>query len=89
MAYTSLYTDPGPYNGINSIKSVNNIRTLLPGPQLYPVLYDVAALSSFAKVLAECSTIHSPPALFSNVEISSHTLILLFMSGSVYSGSAS
>ena len=39
--------------------------------------------------LGRCSTIHSPPALFFFlVEISSRTLIPLFMPGPVHSGSA-
>ena len=42
--------------------------------------------------LGECSTIHSPPALFFfffEVEINCRTLIPFFMPGSVHSGSAS
>ena len=38
----------------------------------------MVAFSSFARVLEECLTIHSPPALFFKVEISPHTLIALF-----------
>ena len=55
----------------------------------------VEAFPSLARILGECSTIHSPPALFSfcfcffEVEISSRTLIPLFRPGSVLSGSAS
>ena len=51
--------------------------------------------SSLSKILGECSTIHSLPALFIylfiffSVEIGSRTLIPLFTPGSVYSGSAS
>ena len=57
--------------------------------------------SRFARILGECSTSHSPPALFLlllllfvslflclEVEISSRTLIPIFMPGSVHSGSA-
>ena len=50
------------------------------------------ASSSLAKILGECSTIHSPPALFFfffRVEISSRTLIPLFSPGSVHRGSVS
>ena len=49
------------------------------------------AFSSLAKILEECSIIHSPPALFFffKVEISSRTLIPLFRPRSVRSGSAS
>ena len=41
-----------------------------------------------ARILEECSTIHSPPALFFFfiVEISSRKIISLFMPGSVHSG---
>ena len=49
------------------------------------------AFSTLARICGECSTIHSPPALFFfsfKVEISSRTLILLFRPGSVHSGSA-
>ena len=49
------------------------------------------ALSWLVRIFGKCSTIHSPPALFvfcCLVEISSHTLIPLCMSGSVHSGSA-
>ena len=54
------------------------------------ILLCMVALSSFAKSLGECPTIHSPPALFSSsVEISSRTLIPFFMPGSVHSGSTS
>ena len=53
----------------------------------------VVAFSSRAKILRECSTIHSPPALFFvvlfKVEISSRKLIPLFRLGSVHSVSAS
>ena len=44
--------------------------------------------SSLARILGECSTIHSSLALL-KVEISSRTLIPLFRPGSVHSGSAS
>ena len=54
------------------------------------------AWSFLARIFGECSTIHSLPALFSFLffffflmEISSRTLILIFMPGSVYSGWAS
>ena len=60
----------------------------------------VVAFSSLATICGECSTIHSPPALFFFfflggdrdvwvVEVSFRTLIPLFMQGSVHSGSAS
>ena len=54
---------------------------------LHPVV--VRAFSSHAKILGECSTIHSLPGLFFKVEISSRKLIPLFRSGSVHSGSVS
>ena len=47
------------------------------------------AFSSLARILGKCSAIHSPPAVFFKVEISSHTLIPLFRPGSVHSGSTS
>ena len=48
------------------------------------------AFSSLARILGECSTVHSPPALLCfKVEISSRTLIPLFRSESVNGGSAS
>ena len=54
------------------------------------VMMMMAAFSSSARILGECSTIHSPPAfLFFKVESRSRTLIPLFRSGSVHSGSAS
>ena len=50
-------------------------------------------VSSQARILGECSTIHSLPALFFffffEVETSLHMLIPLSMKGSVHSGSAS
>ena len=54
----------------------------------------VVAFSSLARILGECSTIHSQPALFSSssffkVEVSSRTLIPLFRPRSVHSGSGS
>ena len=56
----------------------------------------VVAVFSLARIWRECSTIHSPPALLIlsllfvfEVEISSRTLIPLFMPGPVHSGSAS
>ena len=52
----------------------------------------MVALSLLARIWGECSTIRSPPALFLllvEVEISSRTLIPLFMPGSVHRGSAS
>ena len=55
--------------------------------------------SSLAKILGECSSIHSPTAILiflhlctpppQEMEISSRTLIPLFMPGSVHSGPAS
>ena len=55
------------------------------------VVVVVMAFSSLARILGECSTIHSLPALFFFflVEISSRILIPLFMPESVQSGSAS
>ena len=51
----------------------------------------VVAFSSLARILGECSTIHSPLALFFfsffKLDFSSCTLIPLFMPGSVHSGS--
>ena len=51
----------------------------------------MVAFSSRARILGECSTIHSLPAFFFFflVEIISCTLIALFRPGSVHSGSAS
>ena len=49
----------------------------------------VVAFSSHARILRECSTIHSPPALFFKVKISLRTLIPLFTPGLVHSGSGS
>ena len=51
----------------------------------------VVALSSLARILGECLTLHAPPALFFfssffKVEISWLSLIPLFMPGSVHSG---
>ena len=44
--------------------------------------------SLLARILAECSTIHSPPAhFFLKVQINSRTVIPLFKPGSVQSGS--
>ena len=50
----------------------------------------VVAFLSLARIFGECSTIYSPLALFfpfKEVEISSHTLIPLFIPGSVHSDS--
>ena len=50
----------------------------------------VLAFSSLARILGECSTIHSLPALFFfffEVEISLRTRIPLFVPGSVHNGS--
>ena len=52
------------------------------------VVVVVVAFFSLALIWEECSTIHYPPALF-YVDISSCTLIPLFMPGAVHSGSAS
>ena len=52
----------------------------------------MVALSSLVRILRECLTIYSPPALFFfffEGQISSCTLIPLFTTGSVRSGSAS
>ena len=43
---------------------------------------------SLARIVDDCSTIHSPPAHFFKVKISSHTLIPLFSTGLVHSGLA-
>ena len=52
--------------------------------------HTAVVLPTLAKILVQYSIIHSPPALFfSKVEISSRTLIPLFMPGSVHNGSAS
>ena len=59
------------------------------------IVHVVVSFSPRARVWGECSTIHSPPALpppffsFVKVEISSRTLIPLFRTGSIHSGSAS
>ena len=57
------------------------------------VVVVVVALSSLVRIWGECSTIHSPPALLLlllfEAEISPRTLIALFRSGSVHSGSVS
>ena len=69
------------------IKGINNSR------QTSHVV--VVAFSMVARILEDCSTVHSPSSLLFvgllvfEVEISSRTLISLFMTGSVYSGSAS
>ena len=52
----------------------------------------VVALASLVRILGECSTIQHLPVCVCvcvcfEVEISSHTLIPLFMPGSVHSGS--
>ena len=51
----------------------------------------VVSFSSLARIWGECSTSHSPPALFIFflVEIGSRKLSSLFRPGSVHSGSAS
>ena len=50
----------------------------------------MVAFFSLARILGECSNIHSLPVLcFFKVEIRSHTLIPLFMPESVHSGLAS
>ena len=51
---------------------------------------EMVAFTSLARILGKCSTIQSMPApFFFEVEISSRTVIPLFMPGSVHSGSAS
>ena len=50
------------------------------------VVVVVVTFFSLARILGECSTIHSPPALVFEVEISLRTLIQLFIAGSVQSG---
>ena len=52
-----------------------------------PLSWGGVASSSRARILGECSTVHSPPELFFKVEICSRTLISLF--SPVHSGSAS
>ena len=59
----------------------------LKAPDIHAVV--VVAFSLCARILGECSTIYSPPALFFKVEISLHKLIPLFRLGSVHSGSTS
>ena len=50
----------------------------------------VVTFSSLARIWGVCSTMHSPPELFFfEVEISSRTLITLFMPGSIHNGSES
>ena len=49
----------------------------------------VVAFSSRTRILGECSTIQSLPALFFKVEISLRTPIPLFTPGLVHGGSAS
>ena len=56
----------------------------------------VVTFSSLARIWEVCSTMHSPPELFFffffsffEVEISSRTLITLFMPGSIHNGSES
>ena len=58
---------------------------------LVVVVVVVVAFSSRARILGECSTNHSPPALFFllKVGISLRTLIPLFTQGLDHSGSAS
>ena len=54
------------------------------------VVVEVGAFSSRAKIWGECSTIHSPPALFFlKMEIRSRNITPLVRPGSVHSGSAS
>ena len=71
-----------------------NVFAGLLSVKVVVVVVVVVAVSSLARILGECSTIHSPPALlfsffFFKVDISSHPLIPLFTLGSVHSGSAS
>ena len=67
------------------LKTVIPIWTIPPPP---PNIASVA-FSLHERILKECLTIHSPPALFFLVEIRSRTLIPLFRPGSVHSSSAS
>ena len=53
------------------------------------MLVVVVAFPSLVRILGESSTIHSPPTLFFfffEVEISSHAVIPLFVTGLVHSG---
>ena len=69
---------------------VSQQRLVLASRSLCQLVVVVVAFSWLAKILGECSTIHSPPeVVFFKVEISSRTLSPLFMPGSVHSGSAS
>ena len=98
-----LYHLLAPSSPLGLIKSLvhthtarqnNNLSTLI-------VVVVLVAFSSLARILGECPTIHSQRALvFSlffvlflflllEVEISSHILIPLLMTGSVHSGSES
>ena len=61
----------------------------LPGGSGTTRLVAVVALFSLPRILGECSTVYSPPALFFfffKVEISWRTVIPLFMPGSVHRG---
>ena len=60
----------------------NNAKVLL-------ISVVVVAFPMLVRILGECSTIHSPPALFFEVQINSRTLIPLFRPGSAHSYSAS
>ena len=72
-----------------SVKCDSIRKTRSAGIVTKLVVVVVVAFSSRARILGECSTSHSPPALFFfYVEISSRTLIPLFRPGSVHSGSA-
>ena len=73
-----------------------HLVNLVTGWEFSEACYDgVVAFSSLARILEECSTNHSPPALFLllllffRVEISSRKLIPLFRSWPVHRGSAS
>ena len=76
------------------------VGCIFPRVAVVVVVVVVVAFSSLARISGECSTIHFLPALFLSpclrlffffffdVQISSRTLIPLFMPGSVHSGSA-
>ena len=84
----------------NKVNEAHHIINHLETAQVVVVVVVMVAFSSLARIWGETLTIHSQPALvfvlllffvvvFFEVEISSCTLIPLFMPGSVHSGSAS
>ena len=92
-ALDTLHTDNKGHNN----RDLNRLRYLSPGRRVHTTATqktnetpaNLVTLSSLARILGECWTI--PRLLFCccyKVEISSCTLIPLFMPGSVHSGSA-